>query len=112
MSRKNLLVLGCLVLALGATAWGFAGSERTAPVGPDVQTPSDDPGAEPAPLPEPDPADAWDEAAPADDVPAQEVAICKLIPQCFKDVDCDAQCGAGNGNCVHNRCPVRICRCK
>jgi hypothetical protein len=107
MSRKSLLVLGFLVLVLGATAWGFAGSTEIPVVGEDA-------GAEPAPAPEPGSLEeAWaDGIEPADGVPAREAAICRLIPQCSKDVDCDAQCGAGNGNCVHSRCPIRVCRCK
>lgn len=40
-------------------------------------------------------------------------AICRLIPECSKNADCDAQCGgAGLGFCAHSRCPVRVCRCR
>lgn len=38
-------------------------------------------------------------------------AACKMMPPCWVDADCDATCGAGEGRCVHNRCPVRICKC-
>ena len=45
--------------------------------------------------------------------PAPEpVAICRLIPQCSSNSDCDVQCGAGLGKCVHSNCPIRICRCR
>ncbi len=42
----------------------------------------------------------------------EPVAICRLLPQCWVNSDCDAQCGAGLGKCVHSNCPVRICRCR
>jgi hypothetical protein len=58
---------------------------------------------EPAPAPAPAPA--------ADPLPLEPVAICRLIPECSKNADCDAQCGAGLGKCVHSKCPIRICRC-
>ena len=49
-------------------------------------------------------------------VPDQEtfapepVAICRLLPECWANSDCDARCGAGLGKCVHSNCPVRRCR--
>ena len=42
----------------------------------------------------------------------QPVAICRLLPECWANSDCDARCGAGLGKCVHSNCPVRICRCR
>jgi len=42
----------------------------------------------------------------------EPAAICRLIPECSKNSDCDEQCGAGLGKCVHSNCPVRICRCR
>jgi hypothetical protein len=38
-------------------------------------------------------------------------AACRIRPECDSDDDCDAICGPGLGNCIHNRCPIRICRC-
>jgi hypothetical protein len=47
------------------------------------------------------------------EAPAPEpAAICRLIPQCSSNSDCDVQCGAGLGKCVHSNCPIRICRCR
>lgn len=54
------------------------------------------------------PAAALDQEATA----PEPVAICRLLPQCWVNSDCDAQCGAGLGKCVHSNCPVRICRCR
>jgi len=49
---------------------------------------------------------------PIDDL-ADRLAICRLMPECWANADCDAQCGgAGLGRCAHSRCPVRVCRCK
>lgn len=42
----------------------------------------------------------------------EPVVVCLLIPQCWRNSDCDAQCGAGLGRCVHNSCPARICSCR
>lgn len=42
---------------------------------------------------------------------AEPVAICRLLPECFSNSDCDFKCGVGLGKCVHSKCPVRICRC-
>ena len=43
----------------------------------------------------------------------EPVVVCLLIPQCFRNSDCDAGCGgAGLGRCVHNPCPARVCRCR
>ena len=38
-------------------------------------------------------------------------AICRLIPECDSNDDCDAVCGVGEGRCGHSRCPVRLCKC-
>jgi hypothetical protein len=45
------------------------------------------------------------------DLPAQPAAICRMMPQCDTDADCDPICGAGQGRCVRSRCPVRVCKC-
>jgi hypothetical protein len=37
---------------------------------------------------------------------------CLLIPECGRNSDCDAVCGAGQGRCVRNDCPIRVCRCR
>ncbi len=63
-----------------------------------------------------DPRATWAPAetagtAPAADDPAQPEAACKIMPECWSDTDCNAICGPGLGKCIHNRCPVRICRC-
>lgn len=42
----------------------------------------------------------------------EPAAICRLMPECWTNADCDAKCGAGLGKCVHSNCPVRICRCR
>ena len=39
------------------------------------------------------------------------VAICRLLPDCFSNDDCDVRCGTSGGRCVHSKCPVRICKC-
>lgn len=36
---------------------------------------------------------------------------CRIRPECDSDEDCDGICGPGLGNCIHNKCPIRICRC-
>ena len=51
------------------------------------------------------------ECGPADDA-VEPAAICRLIPECWKNSDCDARCGAGLGKCVHSNCPPRVCRCR
>lgn len=38
-------------------------------------------------------------------------AACRMRPQCSTNADCDAICGTGLGRCVHNNCPIRICKC-
>ena len=38
-------------------------------------------------------------------------AACRLMPQCWTNADCDAICGAGQGRCIHAKCPIRVCRC-
>ncbi len=42
----------------------------------------------------------------------EPAAICRLLPECWKNSDCDEPCGVGLGKCVHSNCPVRICRCR
>src|SRR6185436_9552498 len=42
----------------------------------------------------------------------EPVAICRLLPECWVNSDCDARCGTGLGQCVHSNCPVRLCRCR
>jgi len=42
----------------------------------------------------------------------EPIAICRLLPECWVNSDCDARCGAGLGKCVHSNCPVRLCRCR
>ena len=38
---------------------------------------------------------------------------CLLIPDCFRNSDCDAVCGGPRtGRCVHNDCPIRVCSCR
>ena len=88
--------------------------------------------AEPAGNMTSDPAFGQSAVFAADDAPAPEcqadllstvkldleqgtpepVVVCLLIPQCWKNSDCDAQCGAGRGRCVHNPCPARVCTCR
>ena len=42
----------------------------------------------------------------------EPVVVCLLIPQCWRNSDCDALCGAGLGRCVHSKCPARVCSCR
>jgi len=39
-------------------------------------------------------------------------AACRMMPECWVNSDCDAQCGIGQGRCVHSNCPVRVCKCR
>jgi hypothetical protein len=43
---------------------------------------------------------------------AEPVAICRLMPECWSNSECDWKCGAGLGKCIHSKCPVRICVCR
>jgi hypothetical protein len=48
------------------------------------------------------------------DVPASDEitpVACKREPQCSTNADCLAWCGPTGGHCVHNSCPIRICKC-
>ena len=45
------------------------------------------------------------------DAPGAPDDACKIMPECWANADCDFSCGVGLGRCVHNKCPVRICRC-
>ena len=36
---------------------------------------------------------------------------CKMEPQCSTNADCVVWCGPTGGHCVHNSCPIRICKC-
>jgi len=42
----------------------------------------------------------------------EPAAICRLMPECSTNSDCDAKCGIGRGQCLHSKCPVRVCRCR
>ena len=42
---------------------------------------------------------------------AQPTAICRLLPECWSNSDCDFRCGVGQGKCVHHNCPPRLCKC-
>jgi len=42
----------------------------------------------------------------------EPVAICRLMPECWSNSDCDSRCGVGLGKCIHSKCPVRLCVCK
>jgi hypothetical protein len=42
----------------------------------------------------------------------EPVVVCLLLPQCWRNSDCDARCGAGLGRCVHSTCPARVCTCR
>lgn len=45
-------------------------------------------------------------------VSPEPVAICRLLPECWTNSDCDARCGAGLGRCAHSNCPPRFCKCR
>jgi hypothetical protein len=47
-----------------------------------------------------------------DEVLLEPAAICRLLPECDANSDCDEKCGIGQGKCAHSRCPVRVCRCR
>ena len=49
---------------------------------------------------------AQDESVP------EPVVICLLLPECWRNSDCDAGCGAGLGRCVRGGCPARSCSCR
>lgn len=42
----------------------------------------------------------------------EPVVVCLLIPQCWRNSDCDAGCGGSGGRCVHSSCPARVCTCR
>jgi len=60
------------------------------------------------------PVAAWqsDEEGAVDDAGVEQAKVCLLIPECSRNSDCDPQCGAGQGRCVHNTCPARVCSCR
>jgi hypothetical protein len=41
-----------------------------------------------------------------------QAPMCLLIPECFRNSDCDVLCGPKLGRCVHNDCPARVCTCR
>lgn len=47
-----------------------------------------------------------------DEALLEPAAICRLLPECDTNSDCDEKCGVGQGKCAHSRCPVRVCRCR
>lgn len=84
-------------------------ASQVVPVVPESAPPGDDPagtvtGDDPAEPRCPVPA-----AAPGASEPS--TAACRMRPECSADADCDAVCGPGGGRCVHNKCPIRICKC-
>lgn len=115
MKRTTGIWIAAIAVAVLASVWTITASEPEQRVQADARTVElAEPGVPgPFALGEPDAAECpADLGATADELPLEPTAICRLIPQCSKDVDCDAQCGAGNGNCVHSRCPIRVCRCR
>jgi hypothetical protein len=44
--------------------------------------------------------------------PNLEPMVCLLLPECFRNSDCDAKCGVGQGRCAHGGCPARHCVCR
>jgi hypothetical protein len=109
MRHANSLIARAAALALMAivgvavmTATGGVGdpAAQAEPAGSILCTANDDAGQ---------PAVASTlEAQPA----PQPVAICKMMPECWSDSECDWKCGAGLGKCIHSKCPVRICVCR
>lgn len=47
-------------------------------------------------------------ASDADDITP---VACRMEPQCSTNADCVVWCGPTGGHCVHNSCPIRICKC-
>lgn len=78
-----------------------------------IPAPGTSPQAEPQAAAESATADVvYATASDRDSDTVEPVAICRLIPECSSNSDCDDRCGAGLGKCVHSNCPVRICRCR
>ena len=86
--------IGLLFLAVVGVTVAFEGPVPTQ--APGVSVPSDL-NADPA-------------VPPAD--PDMTPAACRREPECSVDSDCVAVCGPNGGNCIHARCPVRVCNCK
>ncbi len=109
MTERKLWIAAALTLALVAAAGVAAVTTVSAPGGAGVV----DPVAEVAGQECPADADVVHaiEVEPGDDV-VEPAAVCRLLPECFTNSDCDARCGAGQGKCVHSNCPVRLCRCR
>ena len=42
----------------------------------------------------------------------EPTVVCLLLPECFRNSDCDAECGVGQGRCAHGGCPARHCVCR
>ena len=97
-NRWWILKTGGLFLAIGIAAVVLAAEPfPVAPVTPAAVTSCEQPMNAPTAL-------AVDDAV-------DPTAACRMRPECDVDEDCDALCGTGLGHCVHNRCPIRICRC-
>lgn len=111
MRHRNLaFLLACLGLLSVALA-GAPAPVGSAPipaglaiVAADV-TPTADPGVV---LSEPD---ACPPLPPASEEQFTPAAICRLLPECFSNDDCDVRCGTSGGRCVHSKCPARLCKC-
>jgi len=113
MDRKSPLVLSALVVVLIATSWALSARDPAASAIPEPSSAGEGAGAEAATMLDPEacPAVPDEGGGLGDGVAAEPAAICRLLPQCSKDADCDALCGAGQGDCVRSRCPIRVCRC-
>ena len=108
MSRGIVLAVFVLVGLAALPALQPLDGSAASPGGSALQSPAADP-ATPTEFALTDFADSLEAGSAANQ--AQPVAICRLLPECWSDSDCDLRCGVGRGKCIHNKCPVRICRC-
>jgi hypothetical protein len=91
--------LGGFVVAIGVAAMVLAaGTWTPAPAAAGLPDASCDQAADSSRIITPDAQDGVEQA-------------CRIRPECDSDDDCDGICGPGLGNCIHNKCPIRICRC-
>jgi len=120
--RKVTFLFGAVLLCLSATALtGAAVDEAAAPsCSESAVLDQSNPAADLEAACEADglscPSEATEAASPLatplDDL-SDRAVHCLLIPQCWRNSDCDAGCGgAGLGRCVHNPCPARVCTCR
>jgi hypothetical protein len=111
MRHRNLaFLLACLGLLTVAVASAPAPAV-SAPIPADIAPPQTDACLSELGAVIPGEQDACSPLPPASEDQFAPVAICRLMPECWSNDDCDVRCGANGGRCVHSKCPVRICKC-